>query len=111
VVKECIARGGSADVYKCLFLEKNVEMALKVFHVSTGASVIDRDKSVGFDKELESEYTLNYTDRFVIKIKENLSLDCVVMELLNSSLDKFLFSKLESKELMTEDVFFFFFLI
>jgi tRNA uridine 5-carbamoylmethylation protein Kti12 len=108
LVKECIGRGGSADVYKCLFLEKNIEMALKVFHIHDDAkSIIIRDESVGFDKELESDYTLNYKDRFIIKI-EGVTLKCVVMDLLNTSLDKFLLSKSMSKELMSEDVFFFF---
>jgi hypothetical protein len=101
VVKEHIGRGGSADVYRCMFLKENVEVALKVFHISG----IVRDKTVGFDKELESEYTLSYRDRFIIKISTDVSLDCVVMDLFNFSLEKFLLLKLNSKEIMSEEVF------
>jgi hypothetical protein len=111
VVRELIGRGGSADVYKCLLFEKKVHIALKVFHISTGTSSIFREKTVGFDKKLESEYTLNYRDRFVIRISEDVSLDCVVMDLFSSSLEKFLLSKLNSKQIMTEDVFSFKFIL
>jgi hypothetical protein len=46
---------------------------------------IERDMCIGFELRLETEYTLNYEDTFVAG-----ELQCVVMRLMKTSLQKFL---------------------
>jgi hypothetical protein len=96
-VKRFIGCGGSADVYECNLEEKNIQMAVKIFHIVDSPSVIDRDISTGFDKRLDSEYTLSYEETFVL-----LNRRCIAMKLFKTSLDKIIYQ--EPKQLMSDDV-------
>jgi hypothetical protein len=64
-------------------------MAVKMFKSTSDGRPITRDITTGFNKNLDSEYTLNYRDKFTVE--SNLgSFQCVIMDLLDTSLRKFI---------------------
>jgi hypothetical protein len=100
-IKDFIGSGVTADVYICILKETNTEMAVKVFKPTSDGGPIARDITIGFNKKLDSEYTLNYRDKFTVKSRGG-DFQCVVMDLLDSSLNKFL--KNQNGQLLSDDV-------
>jgi serine/threonine protein kinase len=96
-----IGSGSFADVYKCILEGTNVEMAVKVFRLTSNEKPILRDITIGFNKNLDSEYTLKYKDKFTINCKAG-NLQCVVMDLLDNSLEKFLSNR--NEQLLSDEV-------
>jgi serine/threonine protein kinase len=107
-IKNFIGNGASADVYKCILKDTNTEMAIKVFKPTEDGKPILRDIAIGFNKELDSEYTVKYRDKFTIKCGEK-NFQCVVMDLQDSSLDRFLLNRNINEQLLTDDVWSLFF--
>jgi hypothetical protein len=60
-------------------------MAVKSYNPTENSFSIERDMSIGFELRLKTEYTLNYEDSFVAG-----ELQCVVMKLMKTSLERFL---------------------
>jgi serine/threonine protein kinase len=84
-IRELVGSGGAAVVYSALLKETNVQMAVKSYNPTEDNFSIERDMSIGFELRLKTEYTLNYEDTFVAG-----ELQCVVMKLMKTSLEKFL---------------------
>jgi serine/threonine protein kinase len=104
LITRYIADGGAAIVYEAEWVEKSKKIAVKVFKAVFNKSGIDREISIGFEKRIDSEYTLNYQDKF---IADNFL--CVTMELMETSLDRFIGIHPDTsypKVFLKEDVFF-----
>jgi serine/threonine protein kinase len=99
-ITEYIDEGGFAFVYKCVSKDTNTEMAVKVYKVTTLES-ISRDIKIGFNKNLDSEYTLNYRDKFTIEINKE-TFQGVVMDLFDCSLRKYLLN--QNGKLLSDEV-------
>jgi serine/threonine protein kinase len=84
-IGKLIGFGGAAVVYSAFLKKTNVQMAVKCYNPTDNGFSIQRDMSIGFELRLKTEYTLNYEDSFVAR-----ELQCVVMELMKTSLEKFL---------------------
>jgi hypothetical protein len=72
-VLKYIDQGASAYIYECVLKEKNIKIAVKVFH--------PKEVTRGFDKRLKSEYTLIYEDKF-----KSGPFQCVSMKLMKTTL-------------------------
>jgi serine/threonine protein kinase len=99
---DLIGFGGFADVYRCVSQDTNTEMAVKVFKPSFKKEPILRDVTTGFNRDLESEYTVKYRDEFTVTSGAG-NLQCVVMDLMDCSLSKFLLNR--NGELLSDDVY------
>jgi serine/threonine protein kinase len=80
--------------------DTNKEMAIKIYKIIEDRKKISRDIDIGFNKNLDSQYIVNYRDKFIVKSREG-NIQCVVMDLLDGSLNKFL---LNQKKLLTDEV-------
>jgi hypothetical protein len=78
-------------VYSAVLKETNVQMAVKSYYPTDNSFSIERDMSTGFELRLKTEYTLNYEDSFTTG-----KFQCVVMKLMNTSLEKFLIPYINS---------------
>jgi serine/threonine protein kinase len=83
-IGKLVGRGKTALVYSALLKEKNVRMAVKAF-LPTDVDTLKRDLTNGFEKRLNTEYTLNYEDDFVVG-----EIRCVTMKLMKTSLKRIL---------------------
>jgi hypothetical protein len=77
-IGELVGSGAAAIVYSALLKETNSQMAVKSYNPTENGFSIECDMS--------TEYTLNYEDSFVAG-----ELQCVVMKLMKTSLEKFRF--------------------
>jgi hypothetical protein len=78
-------------------------VAIKAYRPSDDNGLsMKRDILIGFEKRLESEYTLNYQDEFIAG-----QFHCVVMEFMNTSLNKILNPLISSspKTLLSDEVY------
>jgi serine/threonine protein kinase len=96
-----VGSGGAAVVYSAVLKETNVQMAVKSYYPIDNVFSIQRDMSTGFELRLKTEYTLNYEDTFVAG-----ELQCVVMRLMKTTLQKFLnpYIKSNPKKYLSDDV-------
>jgi hypothetical protein len=94
-------------VYSAVLKEKNVEVAVKAYYPTDNGHSIQRDLSTGFELRLNTEYTLNYEDTFNAG-----ELQCVVMKLMTTSLEKLLTPLINSnpKKYLSDEVCLYFYL-
>jgi hypothetical protein len=98
-VLKYIDHGSSAYIYECVLKEKDIKMAVKIFSLIE-ASSIERDIQFGFDKRLNSEYTLIYEDKF-----ESKPFQCVSMKLMKTSLKTIIDYLKSSRNFLSDDVY------
>jgi serine/threonine protein kinase len=100
-IGKIVGNGGAAVVYSALLKEKNLEMAVKSYYPIDNNFSIQRDMSTGFELRLKTEYTLNYVDSFIAG-----EFQCVVMEFMKTSLEKFLSPYINSdpKKYLSDEV-------
>jgi serine/threonine protein kinase len=100
-IGKVVGSGGAAVIYSALLKETDVQMAVKSYYPTDNTFSIQRDMYIGFELSLETEYTLNYEDDFTTE-----KFQCVVMKLMNSSLEKFLIPYIDSnpKKYLSDEV-------
>jgi hypothetical protein len=107
IIGELVGSGAAVIVYSALLKETNSQMAVKSYIPTEDNLFIKRDMCTGFELKLKTEYTLNYKDSFVAG-----EFQCVVMNLMKTSLEKFLNPYINSnpKKYLSDEVFLFLFL-